>query len=265
VGASLLLHGIVLVGMGVGALPGSASGPGELVVYLAMPSAVAEKVSVTTAISGVETIPEIAQARSIPQVQQKPQEIMPQTAAEIMVPEEKLDPERLPEAEVDSLLNPEEVKVVTKPQAFIETSNSDNPNEIINGSEDGFATDYRSPITDHRPPLLAFAGDPAALGMIARDVLGPGLVGAEVLSLPEPVYPVLSRKRGEEGRVVIELEISAKGKVLKAEVANSSSYPRLDRAALAAVKAAAFSPATEYGRPVESERKVAYRFRLEEK
>ena len=110
--------------------------------------------------------------------------------------------------------------------------------------------------------LLAFAGDPVTLGMIVPDTLGPDLVEAEILSLPEPDYPVLSRKRGEEGRVVIELEISARGKVLKAEVANSSSYPRLDRAALEAVKAAIFGPAIEYGRPVESVTKVAYRFEL---
>jgi protein TonB len=100
--------------------------------------------------------------------------------------------------------------------------------------------------------------------MMARGALGNGLVKAEALSLPEPLYPVLSRKRGEEGRVIIELEISAKGKVLKAEVTKSSSYPRLDRAALEAVKKAAFSPATEYGRPFESKREIAFRFELKE-
>jgi TonB family protein len=50
--------------------------------------------------------------------------------------------------------------------------------------------------------------------------------------------------------------------VQAALVAESSSYSRLDRAALQAVKKAAFTPATEYGMPVESHTKVAYRFQL---
>jgi protein TonB len=110
--------------------------------------------------------------------------------------------------------------------------------------------------------LLAFAGDPVSLGMIGLDAVGPDLVEARILSLPEPVYPVLSRKRGEEGRVIIQVEISAEGKVLKAGVTSSSSYPRLDSAALKAIQNAAFAPAIEYGVPVESTTKVAYRFQL---
>ncbi|MDF1527471.1 MAG: TonB family protein, partial [bacterium] len=66
--------------------------------------------------------------------------------------------------------------------------------------------------------LLAFAGDPAALGMLTRDALGPDLVQARILFLPEPLYPVLSRKRGEEGRVVLEVTISAQGAVRRAQV-----------------------------------------------
>jgi len=260
----MLLHALVLVGMGVGTLPGSPPQPDTLAVYLAMPSAVAERVPVTTAISGEETIPEIVQARSIPQVQQKPQEIMPQTAAEIMVPEEKPVPEPVPIQEVQVIDRPEIVKDAVEPVVNVKPSESvfeDFP-EVGNDGAESVTRNSKPETRNSAKTMLAFAGNPAALGMIARDALGPGLVGAEVLSLPEPVYPVLSRKKGEEGRVVIELEISAKGKVLKAEVANSSSYPRLDRAALVAVKVATFSPATEYGRPVESELKVAYRFEL---
>ncbi len=100
--------------------------------------------------------------------------------------------------------------------------------------------------------------------MLTREVLGPDLVEAEALSLPEPSYPILSRKRGEEGRVIIEIEISAKGKVLRAQIARSSSYTGLDRGALEAVKEADCSPATEFGLPVESELKVAYRFELKQ-
>ena len=263
-GASLILHGFVLVGMGVGALPGSASGPGELVVYLAMPSAVVERVSVKTAISGEKTITETVQSRSEPQVQPKPQKMKPQPAAEIMVPEEIPIPEFVPPPEFQVSDQPEIVQDAVEPVVQVKPSESvfkDLP-EVGNDGAESVTRNSKPETRNSAKAMLAFAGDPAALGMLARDTLGPDLVKAEVLSLPEPVYPVLSRKRGEEGKVIIEIGISAKGKVLKAQVTSSSSHPRLDRAALEAVKVATFSPATEYGRPVESVRKIAYRFEL---
>ncbi len=264
VGASLILHGFVLVGMGVGALPGSASGPGELVVYLAMQSTVAERVPVTTAISGEETTPEFAQARSIPQVQQKPQKVKPQPAAEIMIPEEMLRPEPVPIQEIQVIDRPEIVQDAVEPVVNVKPSESvfeDLP-EVGNDGAESVTRNSKPETRNSAKAMLAFAGDPAALGMLARDTLGPDLVKAEVLSLPEPVYPVLSRKRGEEGRVVVEVTISAEGGVQSAKIIGSSSFLHLDRAALKAVHSAVFSPATEFGRPVESELKVAYRFEL---
>jgi protein TonB len=112
--------------------------------------------------------------------------------------------------------------------------------------------------------MLAFVGDPVAAGIIPMTE-GDNILVAKILSLPEPVYPTLSRRRGEEGRVVIKIRVSAQGAVRGAQIETSSSYPRLDRAALEAVHMAQFSPALEYGRQVESERIVAYRFELEGK
>ncbi|UCG37797.1 MAG: energy transducer TonB [bacterium] len=89
-------------------------------------------------------------------------------------------------------------------------------------------------------------------------------VRAEVVAFPEPVYPLLSRKRGEEGRVVLEVTVSAEGSVHRARIRTSSSHPLLDQAALEAVKAATFSPAVRHGQPVESMARVAYRFRLKD-
>ena len=105
-------------------------------------------------------------------------------------------------------------------------------------------------------------GDPVAAGIIPMTE-GDNILAAKILSLPEPVYPTLSRRRGEEGRVVIKIRVSAQGAVRGAQIETSSSYPRLDRAALEAANMAQFSSALEYGRPVESERIVAYRFELE--
>jgi protein TonB len=262
--ASVLLHGLVLLGLGAGTLPSAAPGPGGLVVYLAMPSNVPEQVLVTASISKKKTDTETMQVRSISQVQKKSKEVIPQPVVDQPVPEEK------PVAEPVHL---EKVQVSDQPQVIpevVEAVVSLEPTESAledlptteNSEIESFTQNPKLKTQNYAKAMLAFAGDPASLGMLARGALGPDLTEAEALVLPEPVYPVLSRKRGEEGRVVIELEISAKGKVLKAEVANSSSYPKLDRAALEAVKNAAFTPATEFGVKVESTTKVAYRFEL---
>jgi TonB family protein len=283
--ASLLMHCLVLLGFGVGTLPGSAPRPKTMAVYLAMPSVEvfsnpkaeihadypanpeptslsslepnSQELKTDRAEIGIEATSAVALDESNP--------LSVESEMEKLFPEEGIEPERLPAAEVDSLSNFEKLKTEVKLQTSIETSNSDNPNRIITSAESRLDTDYRSQITDYPSSLLAFAGDPTALGMLARDALGPDLVEAQILSLPEPAYPVLCRKRGEEGRVVIEIEISAKGKVLKARVTSSSSYSRLDSAALKAIQGAAFAPATEYRVPVESTTKVAYRFELEGK
>jgi protein TonB len=64
---------------------------------------------------------------------------------------------------------------------------------------------------------------------------------------PVPVYPRLSERRGEQGRVVIRVVISPKGDVTKATVRSSSGFERLDDAALDAARSARFKPYTENG------------------
>lgn len=55
-----------------------------------------------------------------------------------------------------------------------------------------------------------------------------------------PEYPRISRAQGEEGEVLIEIQLSPEGSLIAAEVAKSSSHPRLDQAALAAVRSGSF-------------------------
>lgn len=57
----------------------------------------------------------------------------------------------------------------------------------------------------------------------------------KILNHPSPEYPNLSRKRGEEGTVTILITIVS-GKVAEATVEQGSGYPRLDNAALHAVR-----------------------------
>jgi protein TonB len=65
-----------------------------------------------------------------------------------------------------------------------------------------------------------------------------------------PTYPENARRRGQQGRVVIQVNVSAEGRALSASVAQSSGFASLDTAALTAVERCRFDPATRGGAPV---------------
>lgn len=59
-------------------------------------------------------------------------------------------------------------------------------------------------------------------------------------------YPLMARRGGQQGVVVIDFEINAEGKLCRCEVELGSGFKLLDRAALKAVRAASpFSPLPE--------------------
>jgi len=58
---------------------------------------------------------------------------------------------------------------------------------------------------------------------------------ADYLNNPKPAYPGLSKRLGEEGKVVLRVLIEADGSASKAEIRSSSGYDRLDQAALQTV------------------------------
>lgn len=58
---------------------------------------------------------------------------------------------------------------------------------------------------------------------------------AEYLNNPPPAYPPLSKRLGEQGKVVVRAFIEANGTATKAEIRTSSGYERLDQTALQTV------------------------------
>lgn len=58
---------------------------------------------------------------------------------------------------------------------------------------------------------------------------------ADYLQNPKPAYPPLSKRLGEEGKVVVRVFIAADGTAQKAEIKQSSGFERLDQAALTTV------------------------------
>lgn len=66
---------------------------------------------------------------------------------------------------------------------------------------------------------------------------------AEYLSNPAPSYPSLSRRMGEEGKVVLRVHVEPSGRPAQIEIKTSSGSPRLDNAAQEAVWRWKFVPA----------------------
>ncbi|HTP42620.1 MAG TPA: energy transducer TonB, partial [Nitrospiria bacterium] len=77
-----------------------------------------------------------------------------------------------------------------------------------------------------------------------------------------PEYPALSRRMGEEGRVIVRVELDEQGRVDTAQIESSSGSSRLDAAALAAVKSWQCSPAVHDGNPVRAVALQPFLFRL---
>jgi periplasmic protein TonB len=100
------------------------------------------------------------------------------------------------------------------------------------------------------------AGDGIASDSVARAYYGQD---------PVPPYPSRSRRRGEQGTVMLHVLVGADGSVERVEIAASSGFDALDDAALATVRERwRFVPARRDGVPAESWVMVPIRFALTE-
>ncbi|MBN1917397.1 MAG: TonB family protein [Verrucomicrobia bacterium] len=77
-----------------------------------------------------------------------------------------------------------------------------------------------------------------------------------------PAYPVIARRQGWEGTVVLDVDVLADGRVSAVTVACSSGHEVLDRAATDAVRRWLFRPAMRLGEPIADAVRVPVRFQL---
>lgn len=80
--------------------------------------------------------------------------------------------------------------------------------------------------------------------------VAPVQYNAAYLNNPRPSYPSMSRRLGEQGKVMLEVQVQADGLPSRVSISKSSGYPRLDNAALDAVKHWKFVPAKRAGIPI---------------
>ena len=89
----------------------------------------------------------------------------------------------------------------------------------------------------------------------------PAQVDPNYLHRPSPIYPAQSRRLREEGTVVLRVSLDARGTVQDIAIQTSSTFERLDQAALEAVRQWRFVPATRGQTAVPSTVLVPIAFR----
>lgn len=80
----------------------------------------------------------------------------------------------------------------------------------------------------------------------------------------KPRYPEGARRRGEQGDVVLELAVDARGGVADVKVVGGCGFAELERAAVSAARRARFRPARRGGATVPSSARLTLTFRLRE-
>ena len=159
-----------------------------------------------------------------------------------------------PVPEKEAVLPPPRPKPIEKPQV----------RQIVAQTPVAAPTD---PVAPPPPPQAVQASvappAPAAPAM----PIGPVTLETELAVVcPErtpPRYPPTSRRLSEEGAAVLRIELDEQGHVAMARVHAGSGYPRLDEAALAAVRTWRCHPATRNGQPVRSTALQPFKFVLQ--
>lgn len=103
-------------------------------------------------------------------------------------------------------------------------------------------------LTAPQPSIPAIAAPVAAAPPAPARVELPSS-DADYLQNPKPPYPALSKRLGEQGKVVVRVLIGVDGTAQKAEIKQSSGFDRLDQAALTTVLRWRYVPGKRAGTP----------------
>lgn len=118
------------------------------------------------------------------------------------------------------------------------------------------------------PPVQAAPAAVAAVAVAPAAPPAPPVVqlpssDADYLQNPRPPYPALSKRLGEQGRVVHSVLIGVDGRAISAKLVQSSGFERLDKAAYDAIMKWRFAPGKRNGVPEAMSFNVPFNWVLE--
>lgn len=112
-------------------------------------------------------------------------------------------------------------------------------------------------------PQIKLGGNSDANAIV---IAGPGVIPASVdakFHNREPLYPPEAVRRAQQGAVILLIHVSPQGLPFGVDVAESSGFLLLDRAARDAVMGWHFVPAVQDGQPIPFDMKLRVVFNLE--
>jgi protein TonB len=134
------------------------------------------------------------------------------------------------------------------------------PTEVAQAAPVAPVSAPTAPIPPAPPAPPAPAPAPVVTAPSKTEVSIPASYSA---SNQKPIYPNMSKRLGEQGTVVLRVLVKADGSAGEVEVKSSSSYPRLDQAAVEAVKTWRFNSAKIDGKAIDEWYQVPIPFKLQ--
>jgi TonB family protein len=92
----------------------------------------------------------------------------------------------------------------------------------------------------------------------SKPTVSGGVVNGKIIHIPKPIYPPMALSRGLSGKVVVEVTLDEKGRVVGARAL--SGHPLLIPSAVVAAKMARFEPTLLSGQPVKATRLINFEF-----
>lgn len=89
------------------------------------------------------------------------------------------------------------------------------------------------------------------------------IFSADYLNNPKPSYPLVAKRMGYQGKVLLNVEVLTDGKAGEVEVLQGSGHSVLDAAAVQTVKTWRFVPAHRFGQAIRQWVHVPFKFELE--
>jgi len=123
------------------------------------------------------------------------------------------------------------------------------------------ATPPTTPVTPAEP--VGRAAAPSVTNNTAVSEDRQPTIDASFRGNQPPVYPVIARRRGEQGTVILRVLITPDGRASDVELVRGSGSAHLDRSAIETIRQWRFVPAIKGGRPAAAWYEWRWEFRLE--
>lgn len=208
------------------------------------------KVAITAMVLAVHALA-LWGLQRLPGATPAPMVIPAQVIATFITPEPEpiVMPEPMPLAPPEPVVQP---KPVPKPQPKPQPKPKPQPLPKAVASPDPAPATAPTGTLDPEPTAPATPTPAPTAAQASTDTAAPAAIvmpssSAAYLNNPRPSYPSISRRMGEQGKVMLRVFVNAQGQPEQIQIQQSSGFDRLDKAAVDAVRRWKFTPGSRNG------------------